>query len=259
MNFTRPARRAALGLLTLGLLALPAAPAPAAAAAAAAKAKPKIVCPKHSGELVVRQGSGGVQRVWHDKDSLYTCSTRQPYRSATLRLGPWGPGSRVALSGNLVGWTVPTRAGGATVDRIHWGQTNLRNTLLRGVKAAKTGSGSGTGRDARVTRLVAFADALAWVTADGGVYGALPLADDAPEAIGAPLAPFGVFDGRVFALGTYADVPNAELARSLRITVKRGDENVECVYVDDYRFTVDVGGSVVGGTARSGRHAPCPF
>jgi hypothetical protein len=225
-------RRALLAACLLALLV----------AAAPASAKTKS-CPKKAG--TVAKNTYG--RLWHQKGSLYGCSTVYARPPRSVRLGPWrGGNGPVAWDGIAAAWTTPRVVDGVRSDRVWVASLDSGKRWLSGARAVPP-SGSTPGREARVTALVADFEGVAWATDAGDAVLALhdPQAD--PTAVGTLPAPLAAA-GKELLVGSWPSAAT-DVASSLALT-STSEDGDECGGVDLYKLAVkpDPATDAVGAT-----------
>lgn len=182
-------------------------------------------CPARSGTL----DKAPLGRVWHRGGTLFGCTTVYGHRPRTVRLGPWGPFSRVAFDGVNVAWTARRTVGGRRVDRMWAANVDSRTRWLRGAKLLPAG-------EARVRAVLQRDQAVAWVTQTSEVVLALRSPQEAPVAIGTlpgALQP----RKRSLLVGSWPGVASRALAGTAKLAELPGDGD-ECGAVNPYELTV---------------------
>ncbi len=208
-------------------------------------------CPARAGTLAKDSSS----RIWHQGDSLYACTTGYGVAPRSKRLGPYAPGTRVALGGTNVAWTVRQTKEGRRTDRV-WAADLFSGRRWMLAQKPNPGGVDKPSREVLIQRLALSGTALAWVTKGGDVVAALRDPVGPPTVIGTLPAP-PVRQDKLFLIGSFADTPVAELGRSLKVTPGGGDGD-ECGGVEAIDFTVrpQAGGPVAGIRAEGGYASP---
>lgn len=168
-------------------------------------------------------------RVWHRGGVLFGCTTVYGHRPRTVRLGPWGPFSRVAFDGVNVAWTARRTVGGQRVDRIWAANIDSRTRWLRGAKLLPA-------REVLVRAVLLRDQAVAWITQTSDVVLALRSPQDDPVAIGT--VPRAVRPReRFLVVGSWPAVASRALAATTKLAELPG-EGDECGAVNPYELTV---------------------
>jgi hypothetical protein len=201
-------------------------------ATADAARRPSGKCPARPG-TVAKSRFG---RVWHRGSSLYGCANKSRRSPKAVRLGPWAPGSKVALRGTSVAWTVPRTGDGLGSDRL-WAASIPRGRWLRGA-ALRPATATAPRGEARIQRLLVDTDGVGWVTRDGDVALALrsPSGDFDPQPVG-PLPAALTPRRNLLLVGSWPDADPAALAGTAKLAVS-GEERDDCGGIDRYTLTV---------------------
>jgi hypothetical protein len=210
----------------------------ALAGPATASAAPKT-CPPKKGTLA----KNALSRVWHQGASLYGCTTVYTHKPKAKRLGPWTPGTKVALSGDDVAWTTTVMRDAGKVDRLWAANIDEGKRWMAG-KRLVPAAGEQPEREARIARLIAASTSVAWTTTSAEVGFALRSPESEPEAIGtlpAPLQP----DGQRLLVGQFPDADPVALTTSLKLEVGDG-EGDECGGSNPYELRFQAGGAPSG-------------
>ncbi|MEH3053004.1 MAG: hypothetical protein PGN13_03215 [Patulibacter minatonensis] len=236
-------QRAVTALALSGLAAAPLALAPAAAHAKAP------TCTRQANEIVRKSGSV----LFRKSSSLFSCTAGYGDPVRIHRLGPWSKGfSKVSFDGSSAVWTAAGPAfEGVPAARIWAANAAAGKTWIKGLKPVPGQQLDDT--DNTVTKLKAYGQAAAWITAGGAVVaGSEEPAGTDPDPIGtgtpafapAPImgVPQGVSSplkaaGHRALLGRWTGISVAELGKSLRIAAGEGDGD-ECGGGGDWRITV---------------------
>lgn len=193
-------------------------------------------CPARKGTLA----ADSMGQVWHQRDSLYACTTIYGHRPRARRIGKWAAGTKVAFDGVNVVWTNPLVRNGVRSDRISAANADDGKRWTTG-KLLVPAAGGSAEREARVERLWVRDRGAAWVTRTGEVGMALQDPQDAPKPLGAlpgPVEP----DGQRLLVGAFGEGSVPHLRGSLTLEELPG-EGDECGAVNPYRLTFRPGPS----------------
>ena len=219
---------AALVLLALG-------------AAGPASAKPRD-CPKRANMISVKP----LGRVWHERASVYACTTVYAHKPVARRMGPWTKQTRLAFDGVDLAWTTRVVRGGVPYDRVWAGSADTGKRWQSGARLVPA-SASTPAREARIARIVQRDTGAAWTTTAGDVVFALPSPDADPSPVGTLPGPLSATKG-VLLVGTFPTSDHAgALAASMTLTEGDG-EGDECGGSNPYslRVTPDPAAPAVG-------------
>lgn len=223
----RAVRKNAPRLLSLAAVGLSLAVAAPGADAAASKN-----CPAHRGTLVKKS----LGRVWHAGHSLFGCTVVYDQRPNTVKLGPWAPATRVAFDGVSAAWTTPLVRDGVRSDRVWIATAQGPGKRWLGGSRLVPAAGDLPVREARIQRILLVDQGAAWITRTGDVVLALASPSGDPMPIGVPQVTLAA-DHKLLLLGSWPDVPAAQLAATVKLTEGDGDGD-ECGGVNPYTLTV---------------------
>ena len=187
-------------------------------------------CPAHHGQLAVNS----LGNVWHHGLSLYACTTVYDHPPRARRLGPWTPGTRVALDGDTVLWTVRRVDAGVVSDRMWAANADSAKHWLSGTRIVPNGPGAPF-TDGRVRRILVTDQSAAWITQAGEVVMAMNEPAETPAAIGTLPAPL-VAVKQLLLVGRYPASSVAGIAASMKLDELDGDGD-ECGGENPYRLT----------------------
>ncbi len=200
------------------------------ALAVPAAASAKGDCPPRKGTLA----HNGVGRIWHQRTSLYGCTTVYGHNPRARRLGPYKTGVKVTFDGVEVAWTVPLTRDGVRSDRVYAGNVDDGSRWLLGRRLVPA-TASAPEHEARLQKLVLRDQSVAWVTTDSDLVFAMRSPDADPTPIGTLPAPLAV-DRNLLLVGSFPTTDPAALAATMELKELNG-EGDECGGSNPYTLT----------------------
>ncbi len=194
-------------------------------------AQAKGDCPARKGTLA----KNALGRVWHQRASVYGCTTVYGHAPRARRMGPYKPGTKVAFDGVRVAFTVPLVRDGVRSDRVYAGDVDDGDRWLLG-RVLVPKSATGPEREARIQRLAVHGLSAGWVTTTGEVVMAVRSSDGEPDPIGTLPGPLKG-DRDLVLVGRFPDAGAPALAQSMQLKEGQG-EGDECGGSIPYSLTV---------------------